>query len=291
MSEQNTQYQVGLKLKRSPAVREIVLCLLETAGFDMTALVEEESRHQRVLSFYVRGQKLRQETRAKLRAIRFKGVVCFDKVHRKAVWSTQWKKGWKPFKLTKRFHVIPLWQPSRVCPKGKVALYLETTNAFGTGLHETTRFTSQIIDGLQQKFTTFLDVGTGTGILMMVALKSGAEKAVGFDIDPGAVVVARQNLKANNLKAVLKTCTVDTFKPVKKFDLVAANLVSPDLIQFKDKIVSFVRPGGWLVVSGISISNIARVKKAFNIPSLLLSKVVKGKEWSAILFKVRDKNE
>ncbi len=291
MSEKNIQYQVGLKFKPSVTVKALILRLLQSAGFDMTTLVDEEDRCQWMLSFYVYDKKALKAIRASLRSIRLKGVVCFTKEHHKDVWSVQWKKGWKPFELTKRFYVIPLWQERRSYPKGMIPLYLDTTNAFGTGLHETTKFTSQIIDSLQGRFETFLDVGTGTGLLAIVALKSGARRAVGFDIDPGAVVAARQNLKANGLKAVLKTCTVEKFVPVKKFDLVAANLVSPDLIEFRDRIISFTRSGGWLVVSGISLVNIARVKKAFNVPSLKLLKVVKGKEWAAILFKIRDENE
>lgn len=287
MIEKNIQYQVGLKLKPSGAGREIVWCLLAAAGFDMMSLVEEESRRERLLSFYVQDKKDMRDLKAKLRSIPLKGVVLFDKKHCRDIWSTQWKKGWKPFKLTERFYVVPLWQRRRVCPKGKTAIYLDTTNAFGTGLHETTRFTSRIIDDLRGKFLSFLDVGTGTGLLAAVACKSGATRVVGFDIDAGAIAVARQNLKANGLKTVLKVCAACDFKAGKGFDLVAANLVSPDLIEDRDKIVSFVRSGGWLVVSGISLANMSRVKKAFCIPSLTLSRTIKGKEWAAFLFKVQ----
>jgi ribosomal protein L11 methylase PrmA len=100
------------------------------------------------------------------------------------------------------------------------------------------------------------------------------------------VSVARQNLKANGLGCVLKTCDVKDFKPARLFDLVAANLVSPDLIEFRDRILSFVRPGGHLVISGISLKNILRVKKAFAQAGYRPVKVLKGREWSAIMFKI-----
>ncbi len=227
---------------------------------------------------------------AKLRALCFAaniaGTKPFCRIHHEKDWSQLWKKGWKPFALTPRIHVVPLWQESRIIPKSKIPIYLDTTNAFGTGLHETTRFSSQIIERLSGNFDTFLDVGTGSGILVIVAFLSGAKKCVGFDIDPLAVKVARQNLKANGQTCVLKVCDVKEFKPVRPFDLVAANLVSPDLIEFRDRILSFVRPGGALVVSGVSLKNIPRVVRAFKQAGHMPVNVVSGQEWAAIHFNV-----
>jgi ribosomal protein L11 methylase PrmA len=73
------------------------------------------------------------------------------------------------------------------------------------------------------------------------------------------------------------------------FDLVAANLVSPDLIEFRERIENFVKPGGYLIISGVSLKNIPKVRKAFTHSSLKLLKLVKGREWAAFL--LRSKSE
>ena len=281
-----TQYQVGIRASLSSSVRDRVAAFLSLAGDGLCSLVEEEGKRGRTVSLYLKDKKQSDRLFVLCQAARIIGAKPFRCVHREKDWSSRWKEGWKPFSLTRKFHVVPLWQEKRDCPKGKIPVYLDTTNAFGTGLHETTRFTAQIIEGLSGRFSSFLDVGTGSGILAVVALKCGAVKCVGIDIDPGAVKVARQNLKANRLTCFLKACDLNDFKPAHRFDLVAANLVSPDLIEFRDRILSFVRPGGYLVVSGISLANVKRVNRSFFLAGLRPVKVIKGREWAAMLFKV-----
>jgi ribosomal protein L11 methyltransferase len=278
------QYQVGLKMPLAVSFQARGIALLSALGCSVTDLVEEELRQQRIVSVYLLDRRAALVLRAAVKSACFPGAALFWKVHRASDWSTQWKKGWKPFALTRRLQLIPLWQDSRFCPKTRAPVFLETTNAFGTGLHETTRFTAQLIEGLSGQFDSFLDVGTGSGILAIVALKCGARRVTGVDIDPSAVKVARQNLKVNGLMCVLRARDLNDFNASRPFDCVAANLVSMDLIEFRDRIISFVRPGGHLIVSGISLPNIARVKKAFAQKGLRLIRVLKGREWSAIQF-------
>jgi ribosomal protein L11 methyltransferase len=209
------------------------------------------------------------------------------KVIRRSVsdWSQLWKKGWKPFALTRRFQVIPLWQESRACPPGKQAIYLDTTNAFGTGLHETTRFSAQMIDRLRGRFSSFLDVGTGSGILAIVAGKLGIRDVIAIDIDPAAVKVASKNLKANHLPAEnVLAADIGRFRPRRMFDLVVANLVTWDLVAFRNKILPLVKPGGYLIVSGISLKNMPFFREHFRTTTLKQLKLKKGREWAAFLF-------
>lgn len=278
------QYQVGLVLPLSETVRPKVVSALADAGYELSALVEEETKTERMFYMFLTDKELANQTLADFQKLSSAGVKAFCRINRESDWASSWKKGWKPFSLTRKFHVIPLWQPGRFCPAGKTPILLDTTNAFGTGLHETTRFTARIIEGLEGKFGSFLDVGTGSGILAIVALRSKATSCLGLDIDPDAVKVARQNLKVNGLKCPLKACDVKDFKPAKPFDLVAANLVSHDLIEYRDRIISLVKPGGYLVISGISLANIPRVRKAFAQIGLAPRKLIKGREWSAMLF-------
>jgi ribosomal protein L11 methyltransferase len=187
--------------------------------------------------------------------------------------------------LTPRVQLIPLWQASRAIPKGKTPLYLETTSAFGTGLHETTRFSAELIESLDGKFESFFDIGTGSGILLILARKMGVARSVGIDMDAGAVRVARENLKANGLSEKgVGVQNIMTHRTTRTFDLVVANLVTQDLLSFSSSIVPCVKPGGHLIVSGISTKNAAMFLRDFPDASLRRVRVRRGKEWIAALF-------
>jgi ribosomal protein L11 methyltransferase len=251
--------------------------------------VEESGKERHKISVFFAQRAGALRLMRAFNALGLKGVPAKMCVHHRTDWETRWKENWKPFPLTRNIHVIPLFLKNAKCPKGKTPFYLDTTAAFGTGLHETTRFSAQLIEGLEGQFRTALDVGTGTGILAAVALMSGAVYVEAFDIDASAVGVARKNLKANKLRChVLKACDVQKYHVARKFDLVAANLITHDLVAFKQKIISCVQPGGHLIISGISLKNMPLVKKEYNFSvGLKCLKVIKGKEWSAFLFQRR----
>ena len=285
----NILYEVFWELKGDGPSADLVRAAVLGAGTALCDIVEESGKGaHRISVFFPRVDAARGLMKA-FNAFGLKGVRTKMRVHRRTDWETRWKESWKPFPLTGKIHVIPLFLKNVKCPRGKVPFYLDTTAAFGTGLHETTRFSARLIESLGGRFKTALDVGTGTGILAAVALLSGASYVEAFDIDAGAVSVARKNLKANQLRcAVLKVCDVKRYRAVRKFDLVAANLITHDLVAFKQKIVACVRPGGYLIISGISLKNMPLVKKEYNASAgLKCLKVVKGKEWSAFLFQRR----
>ncbi|MBF0331858.1 MAG: 50S ribosomal protein L11 methyltransferase [Candidatus Omnitrophica bacterium] len=287
MMSQKTLYEVILRMSKDPVVGSCVRVALSELGILFSDIVEQEDRKCRRLSVFYPTVKSARQLQKKFLSLRIKGVKVLLRTHDQHDWETRWKKGWKPFALTPRVHVIPCFIENAKCPVGKTPFYLDTTAAFGTGLHETTRFSAQLIEMNQGKFKSFLDVGTGTGILVAVALFSGASYTEAFDIDADAVKVAQDNLKVNHLKCnVLATCDVKHYKVRRSFDLVAANLITHDLVAFRDKIISCVAPGGQLIISGISLKNMALVKKTYNkAVGLKCLKVTQGKEWSAFLFR------
>jgi ribosomal protein L11 methyltransferase len=280
-------YEVVWEVKRDGPLGDLVRAAVLGAGVLLSDVVEESGKERHKISVFFAQKALALRLMKAFNVFGLKGVDAHLRVHHRTDWETRWKKDWKPFPLTKNIHVIPLFLKNAKCPKGKAPFYLDTTAAFGTGLHETTRFSAQLIEGLKGRFKTALDVGTGTGILAAVALMSGASYVEAFDIDASAVDVARNNLKANKLRcAVLKACDVQKYNVARQFDLVAANLITHDLVAFKQKIIACVKPGGHLIISGISLKNMSLVKREYD-PSVGLKclKVTKGKEWSAFLFK------
>ena len=129
-----------------------------------------------------------------------------------------------------------------------------------------------------------LDVGTGTGILAMVAYKLGLREVVMLDHDLQCVRVANANLQINGCRH-LKAIEADFkgYESKMRFDFVAANLLTEDLISFRRKLVSMVNPGKYLAISGISLTNYRRLKNEFRQLPLRCLKMIKGKSWVAIL--------
>ena len=200
-------------------------------------------------------------------------------------WLTLWKNQWTPAPLTKKLDVVPVWYRDRYKPRrGCDHILMDTLLSFGTGLHETTRFMAQFIEDQEGKFRSFLDIGTGTGILALVALKNGAEEVLGIDIGSLSVQAALDNMKANRSFFQVKKADIKSFRSKRTFDFVAANLVTEDLIGNAQKIISFVKEDGLLAVSGISLENLGKLRKAFSLMPLKCLKVSRGKQWSGILY-------
>jgi ribosomal protein L11 methyltransferase len=161
---------------------------------------------------------------------------------------------------------------------------MDTLLSFGTGLHETTQIVSQYIEDCSGQFKSFMDIGTGTGILSMVALKSGATQVLAIDIGDLSIEAAKCNFKANRLNAVVKQADITRFRNGQTYDFVAANLITQDLIDHHRQIISFVKPGGYLAVSGISLDNLVKLQSVFRKLPLRCLKTQKGKQWSGLLY-------
>lgn len=201
-------------------------------------------------------------------------------------WLTRWKSQWKPAPLTKKLDVVPVWCLHQYkARKGCDHILMDTLLSFGTGLHETTRFMAQFIEDKRGRFRSFLDIGTGTGILAFVALKNGAEDVLGLDIGQLSLQAARDNMKANKIYFKVKRADIKKYRTKKTYDFVAANLITEDLIDNAQKIINLVKKDGLLAVSGISLENLNRLRKAFSSLPLKCLKISKGKQWSGLLLK------
>jgi len=213
------------------------------------------------------------------------GVKVFQRGLAPKDWLTLWKSQWRPAPLTKRLDVVPVWCQDKYKPRvGKDYILMDTLLSFGTGLHETTQFMAQFIEDQHGKFKSFLDIGTGTGILALVAQKYGAGDVLGIDIGPLSIQAAHDNMKANHSYFKAQKADIKKYRSKKMYDFVAANLITEDLIEHSKKIVGFVKKDGLLAVSGISLENLDRLRKAFSSLPLKCLKVSKGKQWSGLLF-------
>lgn len=203
-------------------------------------------------------------------------------------WLTLWKADWKPAPLTRLLDVVPMWQRKNYkIRKDRGYIVMDTLLSFGTGLHETTRIMAQFIEDCRGRFASFIDVGTGTGILAMVAIKQGARQVMAIDTGDLSIEAARQNLKANRLKATVKKADIKKFSAGRTYDFVAANLITHDLIACQRQLLKLLKPGGYLAVSGISLENLPQLERAYHVLPLTRLKLQKGKQWAGLLYQKR----
>ena len=174
-------------------------------------------------------------------------------------WINNWKQYFHQFYIDDIL-VIPSWEEAEPAAEQKMVLHIDPGTAFGTGMHETTQLCIRQLKKYVTEDTMLLDVGTGSGILSILALKFGAKKAVGTDLDPCAVEAVRQNCESNGIdkeKFHMLTGNIITEKAVQDevgygcYDIVAANILADVLVPLTPVIVNQMKAGGIYITSGI----------------------------------------
>lgn len=169
-------------------------------------------------------------------------------------WAEAWKAHYKPVRIGKRLYIRPLWIEIETNPDD-VVLSLDPGMAFGTGTHPTTQLCLEALEALVQPGVQVLDLGCGSGILSIAAVKLGAAHALALDIDPIAVDVSRENAEVNEVadKITVQEGSLETvLSSARRFDLVVANIIAKVIISMaRNHLGEVVRPGGLAIFSGI----------------------------------------
>lgn len=242
--------------------------------------------HEIVLSEDAEGLKISWFTPSKKIAARLKKNSDLQlKILKRKDWLDKWKQEYQTQPIGKKFLLIPSWQKKKNATK-RLSIFLDPKSVFGSGTHASTRLILELIEPLHGKFESFLDLGTGTGILSVAAGKMGAKKILAMDHDLAAVKTARANLRLNQLKGKVMRVELKKAGPlVQTFDLVAANLFTSLLLEIKKLIFQSVRPGGWLAVSGIYDKNLKDINAGFRHPQFKRIRQARKDGWAGILFK------
>lgn len=176
----------------------------------------------------------------------FPGITAKISGEQNKDWLAEWKKGFKPFALTESHWVVPSW--CEIPANVRFPVRIDPGMAFGTGTHETTKLVARELEVLGPH-QSLLDVGTGTGILAILASKMGFKKIAATEIEEDSRRVAHENFALNQVKVALDERQVDQL--TEKYSVVVANIIDGVLIRIQDSLKARVKPGGWLVVSGI----------------------------------------
>lgn len=166
-------------------------------------------------------------------------------------WAESWKKFFRPIRMGSKLVILPPWARLRL-KKGETSILITPGMGFGTGTHSTTKLCIKaLMKRLKKKGVSVLDVGTGSGILSIVAARLGAGEVWGIDIDEEALKLARENVDLNHLSRVIHLRKGGIGRIRKEFDLVVANLDLKTLWRIRNPLGNRLKPEGILILSGI----------------------------------------
>ncbi|MCO4760794.1 MAG: 50S ribosomal protein L11 methyltransferase [Myxococcales bacterium] len=209
-------------------------------------------------------------------------------------WNAEWKAHYKPLRIGRRLRVEPVFDRPTPDPE-LISIVIDPGMAFGTGTHETTQLAATALEawidgqkahGAQLSGQTLLDVGTGSGILSIAALKLGFGAAVGTEIDEPGLENTRDNAALNGVGGRLKLHLTDDPDSLgsARYPLVLANIISSILKRLKASLIDRVQPGGTLIVSGVLAEERDSFVNAFADPRLTLMADQVDGDWMALTY-------
>jgi len=206
-------------------------------------------------------------------------------------WANSWKKYFKPFNITDNIVIKPSWEIYEKTDN-EIIIELDPGMAFGTGTHETTALCAKLLEKYMKKEDTVIDIGTGTGILSIIAAKLGASHIDSIDIDKKATIIAKENSNINGVDDKISIFCGELIEklnpPQKKVDIIVVNIIANAIIGLSNNIPLYLRQKGYFVCSGIIKDRKDDVIKACQKQSLIVEETIELGEWVAIVFKCQD---
>ena len=205
-------------------------------------------------------------------------------------WINNWKEYFHQFYVDDIL-IVPSWEEVKEEDQDKMILHIDPGTAFGTGMHETTQLVIRQLKKFVTKDTQMLDVGTGSGILGIVALKLGAAHVVGTDLDPCAIPAVADNKEANDIKDetfdmlignIIDDKDVQDTVGYEKYDIVTANILADVLLPLTPVIVNQMKKGAYYITSGILDVKEDVVVQAVKDAGLQLVEVTHQGEWVSV---------
>ena len=199
-------------------------------------------------------------------------------------WTEIWKSKFTTFTVGNRLIVKPVWEKC-VPEDNQVVVEYDPGMAFGTGNHPTTKSCLEVLASFAGKYESVIDIGCGSGILSVAAVKLGAKDVTAFDNDSVAVEHAVDMAAKNNVsgKIDIKQLDINNFKPARTYDLVLANLYAELLIEHAEKICACVKPDGILAITGILYTKADNVREIYSGLGMKMINSFSENEWFCFL--------
>ena len=206
-------------------------------------------------------------------------------------WVNNWKQYFHQFYIDDIL-VIPSWENVKPEDSDKMVIHIDPGTAFGTGMHETTQLCIRALKKYVTSETEILDVGCGSGILGMLALKFGAKHSLGTDLDPCAIDATHENMEVNGIRKdqyevmignIIDDKAVQDAVGYEKYDIVAANILADVLVPLTPVIIHQMKPGAVYITSGIIEDKENVVVEAVKAAGLELLEVNHQGEWVSVV--------
>ncbi|MGG4399528.1 50S ribosomal protein L11 methyltransferase [Paenibacillus amylolyticus] len=247
-------------------------------GTDMVALQSEVNpRIEELSEFGIDTGEVRYETR----------TVDEDD------WATAWKQYFKPVRVSERLTIKPTWEEYTPESPDEKIIELDPGMAFGTGTHPTTSLCLRTLETVIQGGEEVIDVGTGSGILAIGAIKLGAKHVLALDLDPVAVISARENVELNGLEQQITVKESDLLSVLGSQDpalgvqlpvkVVVANILAEIILLFVDDVYNALESGGTYIVSGIWKNKEQVVHDALVASGFEVSAIHRDEDWLAFV--------
>ena len=276
MSSEENESIISVCVNTSPFAEDLVSALLESVFKSTPSVWSDLDTNKSKVTVYLEREditKIEEELiRQGINAIDESGFDVGEGVWeispvKREDWSQSWKRHFHPIEVSNRLLVKPEWEDVKA-KSGQIVVTLNPGLSFGTGHHPTTLFClKQLAEHApNNEQLSFLDAGSGSGILAISAVKLGYSQVVAWDFDPQAVRVARENAKQNNLDGELSFDVKDLTKMTtggQKFDVICANLIYDLLIDESEKLISWTASDGCLILAGILKEQFLLVRDTF----------------------------
>jgi ribosomal protein L11 methyltransferase len=202
-------------------------------------------------------------------------------------WMIAWKKHYNPIPIGRKLLILPAWFDSEY--PDRVPVKIDPCMAFGTGTHPSTQLCMQLLEDHVKPGNPFIDVGCGSGILSIAAVKLGADQAIAVDVDRAAIVGTRENAEINAVQDKIKVTqgSVENILAgdfgITQAPLVAANILAPIILRlFEDGLASLVAPDGILLLSGILEEQVGNIRKVSEQKGLHFLEIRRINDWVAL---------
>lgn len=203
-------------------------------------------------------------------------------------WNEEWEKSLHPIRVSNKIIIKPSFRDYQPHPN-EIIIEIDPKMSFGTGYHETTRLMIRLIEKHINDNSKVLDVGTGTGILAIAAIKLGAKFVMACDIDLDIEENFLENISRNNVRNYCKF-TPGSILDINSydFDLILANIHTNVLIEIANEIKKRLNPNGKVILSGILINDINEIVKSYERLNLKLTDKEVENEWAGLVFELKE---
>ncbi|AZH30370.1 50S ribosomal protein L11 methyltransferase [Paenibacillus sp. M-152] len=212
-------------------------------------------------------------------------------------WANAWKQYFKPLRVSDHLTIKPTWEEYEPASEDEKIIELDPGMAFGTGTHPTTSLCLRTLESVIQGGEEVIDVGTGSGILAIGAIKLGAKHVLALDLDPVAVSSAHENTRLNGLEEHITIKESDLLSVLNASDptlgiqlpvkLVVANILAEIILLFIDDVYKALEPGGIYIASGIWKNKEEVVESALKAAGFEIAEISRDEDWLAFVARKR----